>query len=80
MYDTKDLSEDPYLRKRGMFQTVTHPQRGEIVMPVSPIHLSNSKTVCKASPLLGADTDDVYENLLGIEPEKLAELRAEKVI
>ena len=80
VYDTKDLSEDPYLRERGMFQTVNHPQRGEFVMPVSPIQLSNSKTVCTSSPLLGADTDEVYTDLLGLSEKELTELRNEKAI
>jgi formyl-CoA transferase len=80
VYDTKDLSEDTYLRKRGMFQEMDHPQRGKFVIPVSPIQMSNAKNELKPSPLLGADTDDEYGNLLGLEPEKLEELRKEKVI
>jgi len=78
--DTLELSNDPFLRERGTFVSVTHPVRGEFVMPGWPVRMSDSKVAVQAAPLLGADNESVYGQLLGIEPEELAALRREKVI
>ena len=63
-----------------IFVTVKHPVRGDFKMPGWPVKMSGSKVPITASPLLGADTDDVYSSLLGLSKEELAALREEKAI
>ena len=78
--DTMELSEDPELNRREIFVTVKHPVRGDFKMPGWPVKMSDSKVPITASPLLGADTDEVYGELLGLSKEELAALHEEKII
>jgi formyl-CoA transferase len=78
--DTKDLQEDPDMLKRGMFVTVTHPSQGDFIMPGFPVKLSDSEVKVVCSPVLGADTNDVYGGLLGRTPDQIEALRREKAI
>ena len=78
--DTMELSEDPELNRREIFVTVKHPVRGDFKMPGWPVKMSGSKVPITASPLLGADTDAVYSDLLGLSKQELAALREEKAI
>jgi formyl-CoA transferase len=80
VFDTDELLHDPFLRERGMFGTVQHPVRGDVTMPGWPVRMSDSHVPLKAAPLLGADTNDVYSELLGCSSEQLAALRAEGAI
>jgi formyl-CoA transferase len=80
VFDTNELLHDPFLRERGMFATVDHPVRGEFTMPAWPVKMSESHVPLKSAPLLGQDTETVYNGLLGCTPERLAELREQKVI
>lgn len=78
--DTMELANDPFLRKRGTFATIDHPKRGEMVIPGPAIHLSHSRVPVRSSPLLGADTDEIFGGLLGFSREDLAELRKVEAI
>ncbi len=80
VFDTLELSEDPYLRRRGMFVTVQHPQRGEFTMPGWPVKMSSSTVPLTAAPILGQDNLEVYGSLLGLGHEDLEKLQAEGVI
>lgn len=80
VFTTLELSEDPYLRKRGMFVTMDHPVRGEIVMPGFPIKMSASSVPILPSPLLGQHNEEVYSDMLKISEEELGRLRQAKVI
>ena len=80
VFDTLELTNDPHLRKRGMFATVDHPTRGEFVMPGFPIKMSESFVPVLAAPLLGADNQAVYQDLLGYDDEKLKQLLTNQAI
>jgi formyl-CoA transferase len=80
VFDTFELSQDPYLRRRGMFVTVQHPQRGEFTMPGWPVKMSGSTVPVRAAPLLGQDNLEVYGRLLDLEPQELELLHEEGVI
>lgn len=78
--DSSDLMFDPHLRERGVFFTVEHPIRGPVTLPGWPVHMSESKVAPAAPPLLGQHNDQVYGDLLGIDPVRLEALRADGVI
>ena len=80
VFDTMELSLDPTLRQRGTFVTVDHPRRGAVTIPGPVIKLSGSEVPVQAAPLLGADTEHVYRQLLDLSDEEIGRLRAENVI
>ena len=71
--DTAELSNDPHLRKRGMFVPVQHPKRGEVVVPGWPVHMSGSKVDVTCGPLLGEHTEQVLADWAGMNKEQIAE-------
>jgi formyl-CoA transferase len=80
VFDTLELTNDPHLRKRGMFAVVQHPTRGEFIMPGFPVKMSASSVPVEPAPLLGADNKGVYGDLLGLTADALAQLAREKAI
>lgn len=78
--DTEELARDPDMRRREMIVDVDHPVRGKVTMPGWPVKMSGSHVPIKASPLLGADTGEVYGALLGMDGERLAALRKKGAI
>ena len=79
-FDTDELLNDPFLRKRGTFVTVDHPVRGPFTMPGWPVKMSDSEVCVTTSPLLGEHNEEVYAEWLGYAPERVRELREAKAI
>lgn len=75
----KEIAEEPSLRATGTVVEVDHPERGKYLTVGNPIKLSDSATEVTRSPLLGEHTEEVLTQL-GYSAEKIAALRAEKVI
>jgi formyl-CoA transferase len=78
--DTQELSGDPHLRRRGMFVTLDHPTRGEYTTPGCPIRLSDSPVEVRPSPVLGADNEAVYRELLDLGPADLERMKRDALI
>jgi formyl-CoA transferase len=78
--DTMELSNDPSLREREIFVEVEHASRGKMVMPGWPVKLSASRVPVTPAPLLGADTESVYGEWLGLGQNEIAALRRDGVI
>ena len=77
----RDLVEDEHLQARGLFENLDHPQVGRRVHAGIPWRLANGPNGVRApAPLLGADTDSVFGEVLGYSPEKIQQLRDDKVI
>ena len=64
--DTKELSDDSTMRDREIFVEVDHPVRGRVLMPGWPVKMTDSHVKVTASPLLGADSSEVYAEWLDL--------------
>jgi formyl-CoA transferase len=78
--DSAEILTDPNLLEREMIVEVDHPIRGKVKMLGCPIKLSDSPVEVTAAPLLGANNAEIYSSLLGLDAQKLEELKKEKVI
>jgi formyl-CoA transferase len=78
--DTKELADDPFLERREAFVTVRHPVRGDIKMPGWPVKMSDSYVRTVASPVLGAHSEGILSEVLGMSAEEIEQLREEKAI
>ena len=78
--DTKELSDDPSMREREIFAEVDHPVRGKLVIPGWPVKMSESYVKVTASPILGADTFEVYNEMLGLSKADIEALKKEGIV
>ena len=80
LLDVNDITNDPQYIERGMMVDIEHPQRGKVRVPGFAPKFSEVEIEYKCSPELGGSNEEVYGGLLGLSPEKLAELKEKKVI
>jgi len=73
---TEDLATDEHVRGRDMWVELDHPQRGKWFNVGMPIKLSASPVVIKRSPTLGEHTDEVLQEVLGYQKEKITALKS----
>ncbi|HEU0290631.1 MAG TPA: CoA transferase [Burkholderiales bacterium] len=72
---------DPHTLAREMVCTVRHPKVGDLKMVGIPFRMNGTPaTIRRAPPLLGEHTEEVLGGELGLSVERIAQLRAEKVI
>lgn len=72
---------DPQVQALGIVQSLPHPTAGMVPFVRSPICLSETPVEPRtAPPLLGADTDAILRDVLGLDAERIAALRAEGAI
>jgi crotonobetainyl-CoA:carnitine CoA-transferase CaiB-like acyl-CoA transferase len=77
IYDAEQLLGDEHLRARGSFVQVADPDFGAMTVQAPVAKLSETPGgVEYLGRALGADNDDVYGGLLGIDAERLDALRA----
>lgn len=75
------IDHDPATRAWGLFPTVTHTAMGEVRVDGLPVHLSRTDwVVARGAPCLGEHNELVYGELLGIDADERASLRADGVI
>ncbi|MBP2367650.1 CaiB/BaiF CoA transferase family protein [Pseudonocardia parietis] len=81
VYDAAQLMDDPHLRARGTFVTVTDDELGDVRVQAPVARLSDTPgTVRHLGPALGADNETVYRDLLGLTGDELAGLRRSGVV
>lgn len=76
-----DIFADPLFTARNMLVKVAHPSLGEVVLPgIVPKLSASPGGIREPGHALGADTDAVLLQALGLSQEKIAELHARKVL
>ncbi len=76
-----DIFQDPQFAARGSMVEVDDPVMGKLKMPaIVPRMSSGLGRVKHLAPSLGQHNDDIYGNLLGFSPEKVAALEDEGVV
>ena len=72
-----DVLADPQLAARDMIVNVPLSDGGSVRTPGNPIRLSeDARAAPSAPPRLGEHADEVLRDLLGMDPPRIAELRA----
>lgn len=81
VYDAGQLLSDEHLRARGTYVEVDDPDLGRMTVQAPVAVLSDTPgRIDHLGRSLGADNEAVYGGLLGVEPDRLAALRAAGVI
>ena len=71
---------DSLMVSSRLFETVHHPGIGPFPTPRSVLEGAAPSGGPPVAPLLGQDTDAVLDELLGLDDDALADLRARSVI
>jgi crotonobetainyl-CoA:carnitine CoA-transferase CaiB-like acyl-CoA transferase len=81
VYDAEALRGDEHLRARGTFVAIDDPDLGPMSVQAPVAQLSETPgRVDHLGRALGADNESVYAGLLGLDADRLDELRAAAVI
>lgn len=79
--DVSEVMNDPHMHQRGTLKHMRHPDLGEVVLPRSPIRLSEYEMAgLEFYPQLGEHNREVLGGLLGMSEPEIATLEAEGVI
>ncbi|WP_314172286.1 CaiB/BaiF CoA transferase family protein [Streptomyces winkii] len=81
VYDARDLVEDPHIRATGMLTAVEDEDLGPLLMHNVMWRMSRTPGRIRfTGRALGADTEEVLVEELGVPSEELAALRERKVV
>lgn len=81
VYDLADIAADPHFTQREMIKTMPQPQIGDLAYVNMPVRFFGTPLVApKAAGALGEYNEDVYTQLLGLDAEKLQQLKKKGVI
>jgi crotonobetainyl-CoA:carnitine CoA-transferase CaiB-like acyl-CoA transferase len=76
-----EVCESEHLRERSMLVALPHPKAGTVRMMGVPIRLHGTPGKARsAAPVLGADTDSVLKNVLGLRRADVQRLRKSGVV
>ena len=79
--DLAQVFDEPQVRHRGLRIDLPHPTAGRVPGVRNPILYSRTPMRYeRAPPLLGADTDAVLSERLGLDADRLAGLRSREII
>ena len=77
----KDIFENPQFQSRDNIVEIEHPRLGSIKMPgIVPKFSETPGKIRSIGPDLSEHTDQILEELVGLSPEKISELKSKNVI
>jgi crotonobetainyl-CoA:carnitine CoA-transferase CaiB-like acyl-CoA transferase len=72
---------DPQVQAREMVIDVEHPSAGNVRMVASPLKIPTAPVVMRLPPpMLGEHTEQILQELLGLDQSAVQDLRASQVI
>lgn len=75
IYSVKDIMEDPHYAARGTIASVPDPKIGPVRMAgVIPKFSETPEKAIECAPDLGQHNNEIYGGLLGLTPERIAQL------
>ena len=75
------MNDEHIAKAREMFLDCEHPVAGHLRLNGNPVKLMDSMPRLRTpAPALGQDNEAVYEDVFGVSPERLAELKDQGVI
>jgi benzylsuccinate CoA-transferase BbsF subunit len=78
---TGEFVEDEHIKARGFMESFDHPVAGEKLYPGVPFKMSQTPGyIHRPAPCLGADTEYIFRNLLGLRDEQIKQLDDEGVL
>jgi len=81
IFRAPEMLEDPHFKARQAIVTVPHPEFGTLRMQnVAPKLSETPGGVRSPSPRLGEHNEEIYLDLLGLSRERVASLRAKRII
>ena len=79
--DLKEVFEEPQVQYNKILQTVEHPEIGTVRLPAAPIKVNHCRPEIRtAPPTLGESTTEILTEILQLSPQRIEELRTQKVI
>ena len=77
IFTPADIAVDPHYAARGAIAELDHPVIGKLRLPAIQPHFSSGPPpAMRPAPALGADTDEVLADILGMSPAAIESLRA----
>lgn len=77
----EQLLRDPQFLMRDMIVEVEDPIFGRVQLPATPMRFSETTVINAAPPpVLGGNTEEVLQSMLGMSDEEIADLRSKKII
>jgi formyl-CoA transferase len=78
--DTMELQNDPTFEQRGIMQVMEHKNYKGYKMPSWPVRINGKPPRVLASPALGEHTANVLTSWLGMSPDQVGQLKANKIV
>lgn len=80
--DLNRVTTDPHIAvAREMIVPIKHPVIGDMKVNGNPIKLLDTKAeISRPAPMLGQDNEEIFENILGLDKEKIHKLVEEGII
>ena len=81
IYRAPDMLADPHFQAREAIVRVPHPEFGDVAMQNVVPRLSETPgSIRHCGPELGEHTDEILTSILGMNPEKIAQLKTNGII